>query len=123
MDLLLDTCTLLWWANGDELSPDAQHAIADPRNRVWISAVSVWEIAVKQSLGKLELHGDLHSVVEEDFLQLPVTFAHARQVAWLPLHHRDPFDRMLIAQARSEELTLVSRDRQLAQYAVRLLRS
>ncbi|MDE0374895.1 MAG: type II toxin-antitoxin system VapC family toxin [bacterium] len=123
MDLLLDTCTLLWWVNGDELSPDAQHAIADPGNRVWISAVSIWEIAVKQSLGKLELGGDLDAVIEEDFLQLPVTFAHARQVARLPLHHRDPFDRMLIAQARSEEFTLVTRDRQLAQYAVRLLKS
>lgn len=123
MNLLLDTCTLLWWASGDELSPDAHQAIADPGNRVWVSAVSIWEIAVKQSLGKLELDGDLDAVIEEDFLQLPVTFTHARQVAWLPLHHRDPFDRMLIAQARSEDLTLVTRDRQFARYTVRLLSS
>ena len=123
MNLLLDTCTLLWWVNGDELSRDAQQAIADPGNRVWISAVSIWEIALKQSLGKLELGGDLDSVIEEDFLQLPVTFTHARQVAWLPLHHRDPFDRMLIVQAKSENLTLITRDRQFAQYAVSLLRA
>ena len=121
MDLLLDTCTLLWWANGDELLPDAKEAIADPDNRVWISAVSIWEIAVKESLGKLEVSGDLDTVIEEDFLQLPVTFTHARQVARLPLHHRDPFDRMLISQATSEDFTLVTRDRQFAQYTVSIL--
>lgn len=123
MNLLVDTCTLLWWVNGNLLSPDASQAIADPDNRVWVSAASVWEIGIKQSLGKLTVRGDLDAVVDEDFEHLPITFAHARRAAQLPPHHRDPFDRMLVAQAQAEDLTLVTRDRRISSYDVTLLES
>ena len=121
MNLLVDTCTLLWWVNGNLLSPDASQAIADPDNRVWVSAASVWEIGIKQSLGKLTVRGDLDAVVDEDFEHLPITLAHARRAARLPRHHRDPFDRMLVAQAQAEDLTLATRDRRISSYDVTLL--
>lgn len=121
MNLLIDTCTLLWWANKDRLSPAVSQAVADPDNRVWVSAASVWEIGIKQSLGRLTVCGDLDAVVEEDFEHLPITFAHARRAAQLPLHHRDPFGRMLIAQAQAQDLTLASRDRRISSYDVALL--
>jgi len=121
VNLLIDTCTLLWWANKDRLSPAVSQAVADPDNRVWVSAASVWEIGIKQSLGRLTVRGDLDAVVEEDFEHLPITFAHARRAAQLPLHHRDPFDRMLIAQAQAQDLTLASRDRRISSYDVALL--
>lgn len=121
MNLLIDTCTLLWWANNDRLSPAVSQAVADPDNRVWVSAASVWEIGIKQSLGRLTVRGDLDAVLEEDFEHLPITFAHARRAAQLPLHHRDPFGRMLIAQAQAQDLTLASRDRRISSYDVALL--
>ena len=121
MNLLIDTCTLLWWANGDKLSRAVSQAIADPDNRVWVSAASVWEIGIKQSLGKLAVRGDLDALVDEDFEHLPITFAHARLAAQLPRHHRDPFDRMLIAQAQTQDLTLAARDRRISSYDVKLL--
>jgi len=121
VNLLIDTCTLLWWANNDRLSPAVSQAVADPDNRVWVSAASVWEIGIKQSLGRLTVRGDLDAVLEEDFEHLPITFAHARRAAQLPLHHRDPFGRMLIAQAQAQDLTLASRDRRISSYDVALL--
>ena len=123
MNLLLDTCTLLWWANGDKLSPAAADAIADPGNRVWVSAATVWEISIKQSIGKLEVRGDLDAVVDEDFEHLPITAAHGRLAGQLPRHHRDPFDRMLIAQAQLQGLALVTRDRNIRNYDTALLLS
>lgn len=123
MNLLIDTCTLLWWANGDKLSSSVSQAIEDPGNQVWVSAASIWEIGIKTSLGKLTVRGDLDTVVDEDFDHLPITFAHARHAAQLPHHHRDPFDRMLVAQAQSENLALATRDRRIGQYDVALLRS
>ena len=121
MNLLIDTCTLLWWANGDDLSPAVSQAMADPDNRVWVSAASIWEIGIKQSLGKLTVRGDLDALIDEDFEHLPIAFAHARRAAQLPRHHRDPFDRMLIAQAETEDLTLATRDRRIRSYDVTLL--
>ena len=121
MNLLIDTCTLLWWANGDELSPRASRAIADSRNRVWVSAATIWEIGIKSSLGKLSVRGDLDAVIDEDFEHLSITFAHARRAAQLPRHHRDPFDRMLVAQAQAEDLTLATRNRRISSYDVTLL--
>lgn len=123
MNLLLDTCTLLWWANGDELSPAVSQAIADPGNRVWVSAATIWEMGIKASLGKLSVRDDLQAVIDADFEHLLITFAHARFAAQLPLHHRDPFDRMLIAQAATEDLTLATRDRRISSYDVTLLKS
>lgn len=123
MNLLVDTCTLLWWVNGDTLSVAVSQAIEDPDNRVWVSAATIWEIGIKMSLGKLTVHGDLDTVVDEDFEHLPITFTHARLAARLPRHHRDPFDRMLVAQSQTEDLVLASRDRMIGNYDVTLLRS
>ena len=121
MNLLLDTCTLLWWAGGDKLSPQAAEGIADPRNRVWVSAATIWEISIKESIGKLTVRGDLDAVVGEDFEYLAITAAHGRLAGRLPHHHRDPFDRMLVAQARLHGLTLTTRDPDIQRYDTALL--
>jgi PIN domain nuclease of toxin-antitoxin system len=120
MDLLLDSHVFLWWDSGAaELAADARHAIADAGNRVLVSAATVWEIAIKRMLGKLDFEGALSAAIEANgFGQLPILAAHAERAAGLPLHHRDPFDRMLIAQAVSEGCTLVTRDRAFEPYGV-----
>lgn len=120
MTLLLDTHVLLWWL-GDpgQLSKHAKRAIQDGSNRVYISAAVAWEIAIKKSLGKLDVPDDLEEMMGANrFLPLPVTIAHALGVLSLPNHHRDPFDRMLIAQALHEGFRLVTRDREIAKYPV-----
>jgi PIN domain nuclease of toxin-antitoxin system len=89
---------------------------------VWVSAASGWEVAIKQSLGKLTLADSFRSMVEDsEFDELPVTLRHAEQVTALPLHHADPFDRMLVAQARVEGATVVTHDPQFEQYDIPLL--
>ena len=118
MNLLMDTHTLLWWLDGTELSAAAAAAVADPDNRVWVSAASTWEISIKRAIGKLNVQGDLDEVVDEDFEHLPITVAHSRRAGQLPSHHRDPFDRMLVAQAQLEGFTLVTRDGEIALYDV-----
>jgi PIN domain nuclease of toxin-antitoxin system len=114
---------LLWWLeDSPRLSRAARAAIADPGNEVWVSAASVWELAIKRARGRLRIEGDL---VEEMaavwFGTLPITVEHALAAAALPPHHDDPFDRMLVAQAGLEGLTLVTRDRRMAPYRVSLL--
>jgi PIN domain nuclease of toxin-antitoxin system len=118
MRLLLDTHILLWWlADSPSLSDRARELIADPDNSVFVSAVSLWEIWLKQSLGKLQLPSDFEErLAGESFESLPLLAAHAREVASLPWHHRDPFDRMLIAQARVAELALLTADETAALY-------
>lgn len=123
MNLLLDTRALLWWVGGEALSPEAATAIGDPENLVCVSAASVWEIGIKQALGKLTVAGDLDTILAEDFEPVPITFDDARRAAELPPHHRDPFDRMLVAQALARELTLVSRDPRMDPYEVSILRA
>src|ERR1019366_1160016 len=112
MRLLLDTHILLWWlADSPSLSDRAREVIGDPDNAVFVSAVSLWEIWLKQSLGKLRLPSDFEQrLAGESFESLPLLAAHTREVASLPWHHRDPFDRMLIAQARATELKFVIAD-------------
>jgi PIN domain nuclease of toxin-antitoxin system len=121
--ILLDTHVLLWWLNDDpELSSEFRTAIGSTRNEIWVSAITFVEISIKQSVDKLQspfISDDL--VAEQGMLQLPFEAAHARKVRELPLHHRDPFDRMLIAQALEEDLVLATADRRMAQYDVRLL--
>jgi PIN domain nuclease of toxin-antitoxin system len=91
----------------------------DPLNDVFVSAASVWEIAIKRSLGRLEAPDNLGEEVRKaGFIELPVTIRHGELAARLPPHHGDPFDRMLVAQAQAEGLVLVTRDRVLGQYAV-----
>ncbi len=123
MNLLLDTCTLLWWLGGDAVSAEAAEAIANPDNGVWVSAASIWEISIKQTIEKLEVRGDFDAAVDEDFDHLPISAEHARLAGRLPRHHRDPFDRMLVAQAQSQGLTLVTRDRDIMKYDASLLAS
>jgi len=120
MTLLLDTHVLLWWLDDPEqLSKAAQKAIRDGTNTVYVSAAVAWEIAIKRALGKLDAPENLEEVVKASrLLSLPITIAHALAVRSLPNHHRDPFDRMLIAQALQEGCRLVSRDPVIARYAV-----
>jgi len=110
--LLLDTHLLLWWLAGSpSLSGKARALISDSENTVFASAVSLWEIWLKESLGRLRLPADFEErLAEESFESLPLTAAQTRQLALLPWRHRDPFDRMLVAQARVESLTLLTAD-------------
>ena len=125
MRLLLDTHIFLWWlSDWERISEPARAAIADPGNEVFVSAVSGWEIGVKKAKGRLVAPDDLAAVVDEKrFEHLPLTFAHAERAAALPSHHRDPFDRMLIAQAQAEGLVLVTRDSRMADYEVATMRA
>ena len=118
MKILLDTYLLLWWlGNAPGLSEPARAIISEPENTVFVSAVSLWEIWLKESLGKLRLPVDFEArMAAEPFESLPLSATHARQVALLPWHHRDPFDRMLIAQAEFEKLILLTTDEALAAY-------
>jgi len=120
MTLLLDTHVLLWWLDDPQLlSNAARSAIADGKNTVYISAAVAWEIAIKRRLGKLEAPDDLEAAMATNrFLPLPVTIPHALAVYELPYHHRDPFDRLLIAQAIHEGFQLVSRDVHVPLYDV-----
>jgi len=120
--LLLDTHALLWWLADEGLVPQARDAIADPGNLVVVSAASAWEISIKKALGKLAAPDDLEQQVHAGgFLPLPVSIAHGVAAGELARHHDDPFDRMLIAQAYTEGLTIVTRDKRFDEYGVALL--
>jgi len=119
--LLLDSHSFLWWlAEDPKLSAGARRVVADPAAIVYVSAATIWELSIKADLGKLDLDGvDLvEEVGENDFVELPMTARHALAAAYLPRHHEDPFDRMLIAQAQVEGLTVVSRDPAFRAYEV-----
>lgn len=124
MRLLLDTQSLLWWFEGGErLSKKAQHAIAAPESRVFVPVAAVWELAIKTGLGKLDARALLDGAEERfhaaGFSTLPITLEHAIRAGSLPLHHRDSFDRMLVAQAQAENLAIVSSDPVFDRYGVR----
>jgi PIN domain nuclease of toxin-antitoxin system len=123
MTLLLDTHALLWWLDDPGLlSGAAREAIGDGRNAVFVSAVVAWEIAIKKGLGKLDVPDDLEAALAANrFLPLPITISHALAVLALPHHHRDPFDRLLLAQALHEGFHLVSRDNVFTSYHVPLI--
>jgi PIN domain nuclease of toxin-antitoxin system len=125
MRLLLDTHVLLWWLNGDtRLRPAARRAIERPGWRRFVSAASIWEMTLKLAVGKLALpphFGDLFA--REPFEPLAVTAAHALRTADLPPVHRDPFDRLLVAQCLVEGLTLVTADERLLGYSIPTLRA
>jgi PIN domain nuclease of toxin-antitoxin system len=117
VDLLLDTHTFLWWDSGKLASAVVKRIQA--AGDVYVSAASAWEIAIKSSLGKLEAHASLAQASRDyGFLPLAISIEHADAVRALPRHHRDPFDRILVAQARIERLTLVSRDSLFGRYDV-----
>jgi PIN domain nuclease of toxin-antitoxin system len=121
--LLLDTSTLLWWLDGDQrLGQEARAAIANADNEVLVSAASAWEISVKRASGKLEAPLEIAAALERNyFIELPIEVAHAIAAGELPRHHKDPFDRMLVAQAQIEDLALVADDPEIAKYDVELL--
>lgn len=121
--LLLDTHIFLWALSDVERLRELERAaIVDPRNDVLVSAVTAWEITVKRQKGQLKAPPDLAAAVDERrFTHLPLTFQHAEHAGALPMHHRDPFDRFLIAQAQIEGLTLVTRDSRVRRYEVDIL--
>jgi PIN domain nuclease of toxin-antitoxin system len=121
--LLLDTHAALWFLSDDErMSENAKQHLIDDDNRILLSAAVVWEIAIKRSLGKLAVPDEyLTLLLGSDVQALPVTIDHAAAVERLPAHHRDPFDRMLVAQALGEGAAIVSRDDVLRRYGVTLI--
>lgn len=123
MKLILDTHAALWWLSGDErFGPAAEEQMTDATNQVLLSAAVVWKVAIKRSLGKLEAPDDLAATFMAAGAQpLPIGLEHAAFVERLPWHHRDPFDRLLIAQAIAERATLVSADAALHAYDVRVI--
>lgn len=125
MRVLLDTHALLWWLTDDiQLGRQARELVEDPGNDVLISVVSLWEIVVKTRVGKLEadIKEIMDAVEQEGFTLLDIGIAHLLSLVGLPMHHRDPFDHLLIAQAISEDATFVSEDRNTARYPVRMVR-
>ena len=124
MRLLLDTHAFLWWLEGSpRLGRDARSRIADPKSIVHVSAASIWELAIKMALGKLRVdRADLSDeITANGFVELPIGSRHASRAGALPRHHDDPIDRMLIAQAQSEELTLLTQDPAFGRYEVPVL--
>jgi PIN domain nuclease of toxin-antitoxin system len=122
MSLLLDTHIVLWWlADDPTLAEDIKDRL-DHEPDVYVSAATLWEVGIKQALGKLKEPDDLPERIRDSgFTELAITFDHAIAAARLPLIHRDPFDRMLVAQARCEDLMLVSRDPEIQSYDVPVL--
>jgi PIN domain nuclease of toxin-antitoxin system len=123
LKLLLDTHILLWWLDGNpQLSETAIGLIRNPENTIFVSAVSLWEIWLKESLGKLRLPPNfVEKLAAESFENLPLTAAQTPRVGHLPWVHRDPFDRMLVAQAQVENLLLLTADEVLAEYGTAVL--
>ncbi len=123
--LLLDTHVLLWWlADSKALGKQARTLIAAPANSVFVSAVSTWEISIKKMRGLLQAPDDLDAIVEEEgFEKLAITLFHGERAGALPEIHRDPFDRMLIAQAQAEGLELITADTEIAKYGIKTIDS
>jgi PIN domain nuclease of toxin-antitoxin system len=126
MKILLDTHSFLWFLGGNsELSKQARMLIENPKHEKYVSIASFWEISIKNSLGKLTLDVPFAELkteaIKNSFRILPITFEDTLQLNMLPFHHRDPFDRIIISQARENNLTLVSRDNNFSLYDVDLL--
>ena len=121
--LLLDTHAFVWWlTDASKLTKGARAAIASPRNDIFVSAITGWEIAVKRARGRMRAPDNLSAIIEErGFTHLPLTFHHAELAGNLPKHHRDLFDRLLVAQAQAEGLVLVTRNARIPRYGARTL--
>jgi PIN domain nuclease of toxin-antitoxin system len=127
LDLLADTNVLVWTMEGNPRLGRGQPLVLDPENRVWVSTASIWELAIKVGLGKVHVRRQLASWLPEtlrafSFLSLPVEASHALAVERLPRHHGDPFDRLLIAQATIERLTIITGDAKFEMYGVPIVR-
>ncbi|SDJ75485.1 type II toxin-antitoxin system VapC family toxin [Streptomyces indicus] len=123
MRLLLDTHVLLWWLDDSAELTDDIKELLDTEPAVYVSAVSPWEIAIKQGLGKLDGPDDLaERARDSQFTALPITAGHGVRAGRLPNHHRDPFDRLLVAQAQIEGMTLLTRDQWIPQYDVQVIK-
>jgi PIN domain nuclease of toxin-antitoxin system len=123
MKLLLDTHILIWWlSEASRLSQTEIDIITDSDNFIFVSAATAWEIAVKKMIGKLEAPDDLPAALAiNNFLELPITIEHSQKLYQLPSHHNDPFDRIMVAQAMSEDLTFMTRDAKIALYEIRTI--
>jgi PIN domain nuclease of toxin-antitoxin system len=126
MDLLLDTHAFIWFISGDAALPQKViDAIKNVENRCYVSIASLWEIAIKSSLKKLELKSDFNRIVDflvdNDIEILPITFEHLQRVLTLEFHHKDPFDRIIISQGLVEHLTILSKDEHFPSYTDRIL--
>lgn len=125
MKYLLDTHSLLWTVfEPDKLSPEAQEIILDQNNIICISLISLWEISIKQNIGRLDIPEKFFEAVREGgFEILSLTVAQIQQYRALPLHHRDPFDRMLVVQAQQQKLILITRDSEINKYDVEIVKA
>ncbi len=123
MKYLLDTNILIWWLETNtRLSPRIKHIINEKGNSIYVSSISAWEMNIKKAIGKLTTPDDLEEVIAlNHFIPLSVTIAHAMQVKHLPLHHRDPFDRMIIAQAQLEQFAIITADPIFEKYSVAVI--
>jgi PIN domain nuclease of toxin-antitoxin system len=124
---MLDTHTFLWWdANPEKLSASVMEALSNPENSIFLSVVSAWEVQIKKQLGKLYLSIPLDEMIESQeqvnrMVVLPVELKHVLALDNLPAHHKDPFDRLLIAQAKAEQMAIASADPLFAQYDVKVI--
>ena len=127
MKILLDTHTFLWWdANPQKLSANVMEALSNPENSIFLSVVSAWEVQIKKQLGKLSLSIPLDEMIESQeqvnrMVVLPIELKHILALDNLPAHHKDPFDRLLIAQAKTEQMTIASADPAFSQYDVKVI--
>jgi len=122
MKILLDTCVFLWWISNDaKLSSKIRKIISQEENMIFVSFSSIWEIVIKRTLGKLEINCDFEEEIgNHNFQQLPINMKHILGVEALPLIHGDPFDRMIISQAISEDLTIITADKIISKYDVKV---
>ena len=124
MRLLLDTSAFLWWVGDDSrLGPEARLLIADPSNTVFVSSATAWEISIKHSHGKLPFVDTSAAIEAYEFEPLAIGIEHGTAAGLLPPHHRDPFDRVLIAQAQQESLSVVTEDAAFGRYDVDVVRA
>jgi PIN domain nuclease of toxin-antitoxin system len=126
MNYLIDTHVLIWFTEGNtQLPVNVRAIIADPINSIFVSHVSIWEIAVKSSIGKLNLSVSLteleSNLARNGFIELPTRFAHFNEIAGLSMHHQDPFDRLLVAQAIAEDFIFITCDKKITGFSVKLL--
>lgn len=121
MRCLLDTHIFLWWLENDKrLKKSSRRVIEDPKNQIFASVANAWEISIKQKVGKLPLKTTIHECFKKSGFEIvPITLGHVLLLDTLPLHHKDPFDRILISQAKTENLVLITDDEKMAKYKIR----